>query len=140
MLSLLRHHARVLQSKVREAAKRGHPLAKLLHPGEARSPKWREVEEKFKAQYPRCSACAGTQTIQVHHRQPFGLHPELELDPSNLITLCMSYPNECHLKIGHGGNFRRYNPHVTLDAQDALMNPQKRSVIEQAAKNSSLPI
>lgn len=138
MLALVRHHVRVLQSKVREAAKRGHPIAKLLHPGEERSPQWREVEKKFLASYPRCAACAGGSTLQVHHVTPFHTDPSKELDPTNLISLCMG-PFECHLRIGHGGNFKFANLHVRADAQDALMNPQKRSVIEQAARNARVP-
>ena len=44
------------------------------------------------------------------------MHPELELDPNNLITLCMG-ENSCHLDIGHGGSFRAYNQDVLDDAE-----------------------
>jgi 5-methylcytosine-specific restriction endonuclease McrA len=47
--------------------------------------------------------------VQVHHKKPFHLHPELELDPANLVTLCMTSSNECHLRIGHSGDFKAYN-------------------------------
>jgi hypothetical protein len=50
--------------------------------------------------------------LNVHHVLPFHLKPELELDPSNLITLCSSLDKNCHLDIGHGDNFRAYNASV----------------------------
>lgn len=78
-----------------------------------RSPKWRHVELAHLKAEPTCVACGSVKVLQVHHRQPFALHPELELDPNNLITLCMG-PNECHLKIGHGGAFAYYNPSIDL--------------------------
>jgi hypothetical protein len=46
---------------------------------------------------------------------PFHSDPSLELNPDNFITLCMN-KLECHEKIGHGGNFKLYNPHVKEDA------------------------
>jgi len=49
--------------------------------------------------------------LQVHHVVPFSIAAGLELDPTNLLTLCMG-EFDCHLKLGHGGSFRYYNPHV----------------------------
>ena len=40
------------------------------------------------------------------------MFPDLELVPSNLITLCEHADKECHLIIGHHGNFRNYNANV----------------------------
>ena len=76
-----------------------------------RSHKWPAVERKFKKLNPICEVCKSNQKLNVHHIKPFHLFPELELEPTNLMTLCMS-ERECHLKIGHGGNFRAYNPDV----------------------------
>ena len=95
--------------------------------GAKRSPKWpaveREVLEKTKA----CEACKGTKKLQVHHKLPFHLHPELELDPKNLVVLCMGR-NACHLLIGHGDNFQMYTPH--LDALLEKVNQGKLSLEE----------
>jgi 5-methylcytosine-specific restriction protein A len=55
----------------------------------------------------------------VHHIRPFHTHPELELEPSNLITLCESGRRgvHCHLLFGHLGSFRRVNPMVHEDVK-----------------------
>jgi hypothetical protein len=39
------------------------------------------------------------------------LHPDLELDPANLITLC----DRCHLFVGHLGLWASYNPTCRAD-------------------------
>ena len=58
--------------------------------------------------------------------------PALELDPKNLIVLCMG-PNECHLLIGHGDNFKLYNPYVAAD----VLNVKSKSItLEQAKQNA----
>jgi len=63
---------------------------------------------------------------------PFHLDPAKELDPTNLITLCMS-KKECHLYIGHGGSFKQYNPNVRSDAAQALAHPEKFDQIVKTA-------
>lgn len=80
----------------------------------ARSHEWPKVEKLHLSKFPACAACGSIKKPQVHHMKPFHLHPELELDPTNLITLCMD--NDCHLLVGHGDNFRAYNPNVQEDA------------------------
>ncbi len=95
-----------------DAAQGKHPLKT------ARSPRWPAVREGFLSQHPRCAVCGGIEKLEVHHIHPFHLHPELELDTTNLITLCESWKNgiNCHLAIGHLGNFRSFNPDVAADA------------------------
>jgi hypothetical protein len=55
--------------------------------------------------------------LQVHHIVPFSVAPDLELEVSNLLTLCMG-DFDCHLRLGHGGSFRCYNPRVIEDAAE----------------------
>jgi 5-methylcytosine-specific restriction protein A len=100
-----------------------------------RSPKWRRLEKQWLATNKLCSACATSKHLQVHHIKPFHLDPELELDPNNLITLCMDEP-ECHLLIGHGGNFKCFNPHVRKDAEHALKHPHLRWAFNELAKKN----
>lgn len=66
---------------------------------------------------PDCVACGSRIGGQAHHIKPYNKFPELAADPDNFITLC-EHPGglECHLNIGHGGLFSRYNPDVVLDA------------------------
>jgi hypothetical protein len=85
---------------------------------EKRSGQWPRVRAEHLAAHPACEVCGHTgEKINVHHILPFHLHPERELDPKNLITLCEdeNFVN-CHLFIGHLGNFHGWNPAVRIDA------------------------
>jgi len=85
--------------------------------GKMRSSHWREVRAAHLENFPTCALCGGTRKIEVHHVKPFHLHPELELEEANLITLCESGHGgvNCHLAFGHLGSFQRINPQVRLD-------------------------
>jgi hypothetical protein len=107
----------------------------------ARSPEWHKVERDFlsKNKNKTCAACGGAEKLQVHHVHPFHLHPELELDENNLITLCMQHEKECHLFIGHGDSWKAYNPNVLNDAETVLRDTTKRDeIITEAKKNKLL--
>jgi 5-methylcytosine-specific restriction protein A len=103
----------------------------------ARAGGWRTVEKHFLIAHPICAVCGGKKWLQVHHKKPFHLHPELELDDKNLITLCMGR-KECHLKIGHGNNWKAYNPHVELDAMAVTNEPTSYDAIVIKANASRL--
>jgi 5-methylcytosine-specific restriction endonuclease McrA len=49
---------------------------------------------------------------QVHHKVPFHDRPELELDPTNLVTLCGPKHRNHHLDIGHLGDYKCYNHNI----------------------------
>lgn len=83
-----------------------------------RSGHWQKVRAEHLAKHPACEVCGHDgEKVNVHHIRPFHLHPDLELDPKNLITLCEDegFVN-CHLFIGHLGNFKGWNPAVIADA------------------------
>jgi len=104
-----------------------------------RSPHWPSTRDAFLKLNAHCVCCGGTKRLQVHHVQPFHLHPDLELDPSNLITLCM-FKSECHLFIGHGDDWRSWNPDVRKDAAEFLSSPpsRKRLVTEAERKAEAM--
>lgn len=93
-----------------------------------RSSHWPAVMRKFLKSNPVCAACGSKKKLNVHHKKPFHLFPELELDESNLITLCMDPDMECHIKLGHGGDFKAYNPKVDIDVK---MVHENRSLMEE---------
>jgi 5-methylcytosine-specific restriction protein A len=95
-----------------DAAKGKHPLSA------ARSGRWPTVRKEHLEKHPYCAVCGGTEKREVHHREPFHLNPELELDPSNLVTLCESGKGglNCHLALGHLGSFKSFNAEVVTDA------------------------
>lgn len=88
------------------------------HLGRPRSPEWPRVEQEHRLREPACVACGYRgRHIQVHHIKPFHLHPQLELDPDNLITLCQARGREHHLLLGHLDSWESYNEHVRHDAK-----------------------
>jgi len=84
-----------------------------------RSKEWSRVRNEYLEQYPTCECCGGDKKLQVHHIVPFHVEPSLELLETNLMTLCTrkKYGINCHLLIGHFGNFRKYNHAPEYDAE-----------------------
>lgn len=99
------HHYEKLTGRVPEGA----PM---------RSTEWPRVRKAYLIKHPLCALCGGNKKLEVHHRRPFHLHPKLELEPSNFITLCEAKKGgiNCHLAFGHLGNFKSFNKSVELDA------------------------
>lgn len=75
-----------------------------------RSPQWTSFRNEFLKRHPICAACDRTSKLEVHHIKPFHTHPELELDTTNLVTLCEFH----HLVVGHKGNWNDINDNVLL--------------------------
>lgn len=77
-----------------------------------RSPLWRGVRGHWLRDNPVCAACGGKDALEVHHKKPYHLSPELELDPGNFMTLCEKPSRNCHLTWGHCYDWLDYNPEV----------------------------
>lgn len=101
-----------------------------------RSPKWSEVRKRHLLKQPMCQACGTKKGLEVHHIVPYGVNPNLELDPNNLITLCDKY---CHFAIGHLMNYKSWNSDVIKDSANYLEKVQNRpSMIESLSTQSSI--
>lgn len=87
--------------------------------GHKRSNHWPTVRKHHLEQNPVCIVCGDKEKLEVHHIKPFHEHPELELEPTNLITMCesKSYGIICHLLVGHNGSYKKINPNVLEDAK-----------------------
>lgn len=87
-------------------------------PGAKRHKDWKKVRDAF-LKGKRCAVCGGRKSLVAHHIIAFHIAPYLELEISNLIPLCEAkrYGINCHLLIGHLGNFRRLNMNVLADAK-----------------------
>ena len=90
--------------------------------GAMRSGEWPRVRREHLEKFPECAVTGRTEDVEVHHIRPFHNHPELELDPQNLITLS---PNT-HLLFGHLGSFRSYNINVRKDAAEWKLRLSRR--------------
>jgi len=126
MISRIRHFVRRKVSERRERKKES-----------TRSPRWRAVRARYLREHPFCAGCGSQRHLQLHHVRPYHLHPELELEPSNLVTACMD-TSECHLLVCHGDSFRAYNPNVVNDLEELRREPSRRRAIVSRAKLNSL--
>jgi len=79
-----------------------------------RSPKWASVRKQHLSLYPNCAACGKGKKVEVHHIKPVHLHPEMELDLENLISLC---DDPCHLVFGHFFDYKSWNINVREDCE-----------------------
>lgn len=90
--------------------------------GAVRSSEWNQVRKENIRTY--CELCEKKrgflQPLEVHHIKPFHLYPALELEPSNLITVC----RHCHLYFAHLGSFKSFNIDIK---KDALLWSDKRA-------------
>ncbi len=73
-----------------------------------RSSMWSKVRKAFISVNSVCEVCGKKKGLEVHHKLPFHLYPELELDSGNLATLCRKH----HLTIGHLEYWKSYNPQL----------------------------
>jgi hypothetical protein len=89
-----------------------------------RSNMWPAVRRKHLEMEPTCQGCGTKKELNVHHIRPFHLHPALELDHKNLITLCEYH--RCHLVFGHLCSWDSYNVNVRADAKAYLAKVQNR--------------
>ena len=81
-----------------------------------RSPQWRKARDAFVQKNPRCEVCGTKDELNVHHIVPFHIDNSLELEESNLITLCNK--NGCHFAFGHLYNWKSYNKNVISDVKN----------------------
>ena len=88
-------------------------------PKVSRSPQWPEARRRWLLIHPSCAACGTEKKLQVHHLKPVHLYPELELDPSNFLTLCETADN-CHHTFGHLRDWMAYNPSAVADSAQFL--------------------
>lgn len=72
--------------------------------GERRDSKWKHVRKVHLEKFPQCVWC-GQEAETVHHIVPFSQDKNLELESSNLASMC----NKCHFTIGHLCNWRKWN-------------------------------
>ena len=88
-------------------------------PNPPRSVHWPALRLRHLKKEPLCQYCLTDKDLQVHHIIPVMVDRSRELDEENLITLCeLRGPKGCHLRIGHHGHWRTYNPDVRADCRN----------------------
>jgi len=79
-----------------------------------RSSQWPRIRNLFLSKMPICGVCfeRDMSKLEVHHIIPFSLDPSLELEMSNMITLCNDKAMNCHLIWGHFNSWKKVNPDI----------------------------
>ena len=75
---------------------------------------WRKLRKAFIKKNSKCVICGYEKELNVHHKKPRHLFPELVLSWDNLITLC----RDCHFHIGHRNNWREYEEFIEEIAEE----------------------
>ena len=81
-----------------------------------RSNGWGKTRREHLKKNPTCIVCGTKKAPSVHHAIPFKEVPELELEPSNLVTLCRKFKH--HFTFGHLMSWRRYNPIIRKSSEE----------------------
>lgn len=68
-----------------------------------RSGKWPAFLRELLREFPTCWGC-GRKAATGHHELPFHLYPAYELDPDNVLIVCLP----CHFVLCHAGDWRLY--------------------------------
>lgn len=76
--------------------------------GAGRSGRWASARREHLSREPACVSCGRKKDLEVHHVEPFHESPELELEPSNLVTVC----RDCHFVVAHGCDWKSWRPEV----------------------------
>lgn len=71
---------------------------------------YHKAMKKYLLNNPSCAFCGRTSKVDVHHKVPVSVCPERASDDTNMITLCRK--PQCHLVVGHLGNFKKYNSKI----------------------------
>lgn len=87
-----------------------------------RSPEWNKVRKLHLKDQNECQSCGKISALEVHHIVPVHIDRTLELDPSNLLTLC----ERCHLVFGHLSDYRSWNKNVVEDCAVYLNKVKNR--------------
>lgn len=81
-------------------------IREWLVKGAVRSSGWFRLRTGHVRENPHCAVCNSNKNLEVHHIIPVFMNASLELEPSNLITLCKRH----HFSIGHLEDWSSYNP------------------------------
>ncbi len=88
-----------------------------LNTSNSRHPKWKSISLNYRKKMGKCAVCGKTTNLVVHHKMPFHMNPEKELDENNFVVLCENRPVNCHYLFGHLMNWQGYNPNINEDIE-----------------------
>lgn len=79
-----------------------------------------------------CACCGGSLLVQPHVVNPYAVDA-----PQNVLWLCSGVA-ECHLRIGHGGDWRTWNPTVARHVAQLRRGPYLFPLVAQEAAQAAV--
>ena len=95
----------------------------MMAAGVPRSGKWPKVRGEYLQTHPYCEVC-GAKHPDVHHVESYSRRPDLEIEPSNLISLGRECG--CHELFGHLKRWESENPNCRKDVAEWNKKIQER--------------
>ena len=91
-------------------APRAGPVIPPMPEHRGRSGKWPRFLRELLAAHPNCRGC-GRKAETGHHLVPFHERPDLELEPANVVPVCVP----CHFVVCHGSSWNLTIPTAAED-------------------------
>ena len=89
---------------------------------------YKKAMAQYLFEHPTCQFCGKPGgKVEVHHTVPVSADPSRAADMSNMVTLHRK--PQCHLVVGHVGNFRDYNRNLAQVCL-AMVDEQDRRKME----------
>jgi 5-methylcytosine-specific restriction endonuclease McrA len=88
-----RHEA---QAKREDVARRGTARARGYDSA------WARLRASVLAECPRCEECGSAERLDVHHRVPVRVRPDLRLERGNCVVLCHRHHMRTHATMSAG--------------------------------------
>ena len=90
--------------------------------GAKRSGEWPRVRREYLKAHPNCEICGKRPLLgrEVHHKVLFNDRPELELNPTNFLTVCRTH----HFEFCHLFNWKRGNDEIDQWIKKIQSRPQ----------------
>ena len=72
---------------------------------------WNKLKQKYLQENPKCEWC-GQDADTVHHIIPVHVNRDLEMEESNLMSLCDNRTRKCHFIVAHYCHWVKYNDKI----------------------------
>lgn len=87
---------------------------------------YKKAMAQYLAEHPTCQFCRKPGgKVEVHHVIPVSVDPTKAADVTNMVTLHRK--PDCHMVVGHLGNFRDYNRNVVHVCATMADEPIRRA-------------
>lgn len=96
---------------------------------------WKKLANELKKEHPYCAICGSKKNLDVHHKIPRHVRPDLILDKDNCVVLCRC----CHFRFGHLLDWKKWNMDIDRTIRWVRYDIKKNKLLwESVMKNKLL--